>query len=68
MSLDKKCLKKEWLGLGLKYILLNSLLLLETHLTNGLKLQGMHHQYAQKFAYGHGPFGANCHEVRIQLF
>ena len=27
------------------------------HLTNGLKLQGMHYQLAQKFAYSHEPFG-----------
>jgi len=28
-----------------------------THLTNGLKLQRMRYRLAQRFAYGHGPFG-----------
>jgi len=37
---------------------------IRTHLTNRLKLQGTYHQFAQKFAYGHGPFGRHNHEVR----
>jgi hypothetical protein len=30
--------------------------------------EGIWHQYAQKHAYGHGPFGVNFHEVSIGLF
>jgi hypothetical protein len=30
--------------------------------------EGIWHQRAQKHTYGHGPFGANCHEVNISLF
>jgi hypothetical protein len=30
--------------------------------------QGMHHQYAQKHAYGHGPFGPTNHEVRAVFY
>ncbi|KAI9864845.1 MAG: hypothetical protein M1813_002615 [Trichoglossum hirsutum] len=29
--------------------------------------EGVVHQYAQKFAYGHGPFGPNNHEIRMLL-
>ena len=29
--------------------------------------EGRFHQFAQKHAYGHGPFGVNFHEVSIRL-
>ena len=31
-------------------------------------VEGMGYQLAQKCAYGHGPFGANFHEVTISFF
>jgi hypothetical protein len=30
--------------------------------------EGIWHQFSQKHAYGHGAFGANCHEVNVGLF
>jgi hypothetical protein len=30
--------------------------------------EGRFYQLAQKYAYGHGPFGVNSHEVSISLF
>jgi len=30
-------------------------------------IEGMSHQYAQKFAYGNGPFGPHCHELRMLI-
>jgi uncharacterized protein YbbK (DUF523 family) len=30
--------------------------------------EGRHYQFAEKQIYGHGPFGANFHEVSISLF
>ena len=57
---------KELLGLGSRYSLLSPSS--RTHLTNGFKLQGMCHQYAEKFAYDHGSLGLNFHEVRIRPF
>ena len=37
-----------------------------TYLTNGVKLQGMGYEFAEKHAYGHGTFGNRYHEVRNQ--
>jgi hypothetical protein len=37
-----------------------------TYLTNGFKLQGMGHEFAEKHTYGHGTFSNRFHEVRNQ--
>ena len=56
----------ELLGLGSRYTLLSPSL--RTHLTNGLKLQGMCYQSAEKFDYGHDSLDLDFHEVRIRPF
>jgi hypothetical protein len=35
-----------------------------TYLTNGVKLQGMGYEFAEKHAYGHGTFGNRYHDAR----